>query len=607
MKEITVVGFAGGGGSCEGIKMALGYSPTVALNHDEVAVAMHTANHPDTIHYCQNIWKAVPTEVLREVQKKLHLKRLPKIGLAWFSPDCKHFSKAKGGKPVEKRIRDLAWVILGWAKLPRSQRPRIIKVENVEEFIGWGPLGADGLPDPARSGEYFRRWVNEFKRRGYKAEWREIVAANKGSPTTRKRLFIIFRNDGLPIVWPEDTHAKPTSPFVIAGKRAPWRTAAEIIDWSLPCPSIFDTSEEIKAKYGIRAIRPLAENTLARIARGVQRYVIGAAEPFIVPITHTGDDRVHGLDEPLRTVTTAHRGEHALITPFLAGVGSRAGQSPERPINGPAPTVTATKRGQHAIITPFVTKFNKGVTGHRADEPLHTITTSHSETHPGGCSTFGVVTPFLVKNNHALGTCVDGQKHALVAAFLAQHNTDMVGHDVREPLSTIVQKGCTQAVVSAGLVNLKGSDRRQASVEAPMQTQCAGGWHIAEVRAFLTKFHRDGGQLASCDDPMHTVPCTDSFGLVTVMIGGEPYAIVDIGMRMLTPRELFRAQGFPDNYIIDRGLFADGWRPITKTDQIRMCGNSVCPQVAAALVAANYQEIEIADSGIPAFALEAAE
>jgi DNA (cytosine-5)-methyltransferase 1 len=582
MQEITVVGFAGGGGSCEGIRSALGRSPDVALNHDEVAVAVHTANHPDSIHYCQNIWKANPGDVLQEVKTKRGLARKPKIGLAWFSPDCKHFSKAKGGKPVEKRIRDLAWVILAWAKLPDAQRPRVIMVENVEEFITWGPLAEDGRPCPERGGEYFRKWFAEFKRLGYKGEHREVVAANKGTPTTRKRLFVIFRNDGLPIVWPEDTHGKPTSPHVITGHRKPWRAAAEIIDWSLPCPSIFDSSEQIMAKHGVRAIRPLAPNTMARIARGIRRYVLDAAEPFIVPVSHSGDIRVHGLDEPLRTVTGSSRSGHALIAPTLicTGNGERVGQDPRaRDIKSPFTTVTANG-SQGALVSAILcSHYGEGDGGlmrsASPDDPLRTITAS--------------------------------PRHSVVTAFLAQHNTDMVGHDMREPVSTIVQKGCTQAVVSAGLVNLKGSDRRQSPVDQPCPTQTAQGWHIAEVRAFLMSYHRDGGQFADCDEPTPTIDTRGRYGLVTVMIGGEPYAIVDIGMRMLTPRELFRAQGFSDSYIIDRGLFADGWRPITKTAQIRLCGNAVCPQVAEALVTANYTEFDVAENGLPEFALQAAE
>jgi DNA (cytosine-5)-methyltransferase 1 len=595
-QEIVVDSFAGGGGASTGIELALGRSPDIAINHDGVALSVHAANHPETRHLAHNIWKVDPVEACGGKP----------VGLLWASPDCKHFSKAKGSKPVEKRIRDLAWVVVRWAK---QVAPRLIILENVEEFADWGPVLENGKPCPDRKGLHFRRFVAELRRLGYKVDWRELRACDYGAPTVRKRLFLIARRDGLPIVWPAPTHGTG---------RLPYRTAAEIIDWSLPCPSIFDTSAQIKAKYGIRAIRPLADNTMARIARGVKRYVIDAASPFIVPITHTGDARVHGLDEPLRTVTTAHRGEHALVTPF-------------------------------------VIKNNRGATGHDLREPLHTITAAHSATRPGAATPLGLIAPLLVKNFHGekqetpvtepLRTVLTGQHHmlvaptlintrngervgqeprcrgveqphptvtaegsqgALVAAFLAQHNTDMVGHDARGPLSTIVQKGCTQAVVSAGMINLRGTSPDQFAprdIESPVPTISAGGIHTAEVRAFLTKYYGSSiGQ--DVDEPLHTATSKPRFGVATVDIAGEPYAIVDIGMRMLTPRELFRAQGFPDTYIIDRG--ADG-TPVTKTDQIRLCGNSVCPHVAAALVKANYAPAEVTDDGVPAFALEAAE
>lgn len=554
MREIIVDGFAGGGGASTGIHMALGRGPDVAINHDAVAVAMHTVNHPDTQHYCQNIWKVNPAEVANE----------RKIGLAWFSPDCKHFSKAKGGKPVARNVRDLAWIVVAYAKLPRRNRPRLIIVENVEEFVTWGPLGTNGRPCKDRSGEYFKKWARELRRLDYKVDRREIVAANKGSPTTRKRVFIVARNDGLPIVWPEDTHASPKTLPATVGARAPWRTAAECIDWSIPCPSIFDTSEQIMAKHGIRSIRPLADNTMARVARGVKRYVIDAAQPFIVPITHTGDE--------------------------------------------------------HALITPFVSKFRSGHSGSSLADPLCTVTANSFIKRPGGAAPIALVAPTLIQTGYGerkgqaprsldlhrpLGTVVNGQKHALVAAFLAKHYGDTgqrPGSEMTEPVNTIT--ACDHhAVVSAGLINLKGSDRRMSSIDTPAPTQTAGGWHIAEVRAFLIKYFGTD-QDPRLEEPMHTSTTKDRFGLVTVMIGGEPYAIVDIGMRMLTPRELFRAQGFPETYIIDRQ--ADG-TPISKTDQIRMCGNSVCPQVAQALVAANYAEVEVTRDGIPAFALEAAE
>lgn len=502
--ELVVDTFAGGGGASLGICRALGRGPDVAINHDAVAIGMHAANHPGTVHLNTNIWKVDPRDVTPGA-----------IGLLWASPDCTHHSKAKGGVPIRvdgRNSRDLGWIVVLWA---RRRRPRVIILENVEEWIDWGPLvvGDDGQfrPCPERKGTTFKKWVHELRRLGYRVEWRELRACDYGAPTIRKRLYVIARCDGGPIVCPAPTHG--------TGRAQPWRTAADIIDWSLPCPSIFDTAEEIKRKYGVRAIRPLAANTMARIARGVKRYVLDAANPFIVPITHSGEFRGFSIDEPMRTVTTAHRGEHALVTPF-------------------------------------VTKFRRGATGHAADDPLCTVTAK-------------------------------GSQGALIAAFLAQHNTDMVGHDAREPVSTIVGKGSTQAVVSAGLINMRGSAGDQLMprpVEAPIAALTAHGTHAAEVRAFLLKYY-GAEQDPRLQEPLHTATTKARFGLVTVTIGGEPYVIVDIGMRMLTPRELFRAQGFPDSYIIDRT--ADG-APISKTDQVRMCGNSVCPDVAEALVRANY-------------------
>lgn len=485
--ELVVDNFAGGGGASTGIEAALRRPIDIAINHDREAVAMHEANHPNTLHYCQSIWRADPVQVAAGRP----------IGLGWFSPDCKHFSKAKGGKPVEKKIRDLAWVVVEWAK---AVRPRVIMLENVEEFRDWGPLitTEDGrqLPCPARKGLTFRRWVRQLEDLGYAVDFRELRASHYNTPTIRKRLFVVARCDREPIVFPAPTNGQLLQPY---------RTAAECIDWSIPCPSIFDRT------------RPLADATMRRIARGVMRYVVNAKEPFIVPMTHHGDARVHATSEPLRTITTAARGEFALVSPQIVGVGGRMGQS--RP------------RG--------------------AGEPFQTIT--------------------------AKGDA------ALVTAFLAQHNTGMVGHDAREPVSTITGKGCTQGLVTSSLVKLRGTCRDGQSVTEPMPTITGGGTHVAEVRAFLIKYFGTD-QDPRLDEPMHTVTTKDRFGLVTVTIGGEPYVIADIGMRMLTPRELFRAQGFPESYIIDPII--DG-RPLTKTAQIRMCGNSVCPPVAEALVRAN--------------------
>jgi DNA (cytosine-5)-methyltransferase 1 len=518
--EIIVDSFAGGGGASLGIEMALGRSPDIAINHDAEALSMHEANHPTTLHLPHNVWKIDPHAVT---------KGRP-VGLLWASPDCKHFSKAKGGKPVKRNIRDLAWVVVRWAK---QVRPRVILLENVEEFTTWGPLTPDSQPDPAKRGETFAQWIGELRRRGYKVEHRELRACDYGAPTIRKRLFLVARCDGRPILWPTPTHADPKSEAVKSGTRLPWRAAAEIIDWSLPCPSIFLTSEEAKP-LGVK--RPLADATMARIAKGVMRYVIDAEKPFIVTLNHQGAYfRGQGLDDPFCTVTSA-----------------RDAQSRPRGVDEPLQTVTA--KADSCLAAVHLTKFSENSTGHLPDEPLHTVMAA-------------------------------APRHGIVAAFLAQHNggTCPGSREAKAPVSTITASGAQQAVVSAGLINMKGSDRRASSMDAPHPTVTAQGLHSAEVRAFLVKYYGEGGQDQTPSDPLHTIPTRDRFGLV--MLEGEPYEIADIGMRMLTRRELFRAQGFPDSYQIERGH--DG-RVLTQSASIRMCGNSVSPVMARALVAANY-------------------
>lgn len=500
MHGLVIDNFAGGGGASTGIEAALGRPVDAAINHDREAVAMHTANHPATRHYAQNIWQVDPRDVVRDCGGG-------RIRLAWFSPDCKHFSKAKGSKPVEKRIRDLAWTVVHWGKLVR---PDVIALENVEEFQTWGPLIAtdDGkmVPCPDRRGDTFKRWVRALRSLGYRVEWRELRACDYGAPTIRKRLFLVARCDGAPIVWPQATHGPGLLPY---------RTAADCIDWSIPVRSIFNRE------------RPLAEATMRRIARGVKRYVLDAERPFIVPMTHGGDDRVHSIDEPMRTITAAHRGELSLAVPFFAPrYGERDGQEPRcQPADVPIATIVPTANGAQ-----------------------------------------------------------------LVAAFMAQHNTGMVGHAMSEPVSTIVQKGCTQALCAAFMTKFRGTSTGSGCDE-PLHTITAnsfikrpgGGSTHGLVAAFLTKYY---GQGEGCEAgaPLHTVTTKDRFGLVTVTIDGQEWVIVDIGMRMLTPRELFNAQGFPGSYILDAPF--DG-KPLTKTAQIRMCGNSVSPPVAEALIRAN--------------------
>ncbi len=621
---IIVDNFAGGGGASTGIEAATGRDIDVAINHDEEAIAMHAANHPRTRHHCQSIWSIDPLDAVT-------IDGTPQpVRLAWFSPDCTHHSNARGGKPREKGIRDLAWVVVSWVeRLGPKLKPAVIKVENVEEFLTWGPLDDEGKRIPGRNGEEFAKWTAALRRHGYKVEWKVLQASRYGTPTIRKRLCLIARCDSLPIVWPEETNGP--------GTPAPYRTAAECIDWSIPCPSIFLTKEEGRA-IGVK--RPLADATMVRIAKGIQRYVIDAAQPFIVNLTHHGSERVESVEEPFKTITGAQRGEKALVVPIVSyaqqGGGNRSVEDPMhticastkdqntvvaahimtmrnsgKPFNGAdEPVHTITAHGAHLnVIATHITKFHEGSVGHAADEPLHTITSNSYIKRPGGNVPLGLVAATMVQTGYGeregqapraldieapLGTVVaGGGKHAVVSAFLAQHNTMPnggihAGHSAEEPMSTVTTTGSHQGVVAAHLISLKGSDRRDGPVDEPVPAITAGGLHVGEVRAFLLKYY--GGESSDeghdIDAPLGSVTTRDRFGLV--MVQGEPYQIVDIGMRMLTPRELFAAQGFPADYVIDP--IGPSGKPLTKTAQIRMCGNSVCPPLAAALVRANYEQ-----------------
>ncbi|ALS64919.1 DNA cytosine methyltransferase [Pandoraea apista] len=536
--ELIIDNFAGGGGASCGIELALGRHVDHAINHDPEAVAMHAMNHPQTEHHCESVWDVDP----------LALTQGRPVGLAWFSPDCKHFSKAKGGKPRDKKIRGLAWVAMRWAALVR---PRVIMLENVEEFRTWGPVLADGSPCPKRKGETFHSFVRQLEAMGYAVEHRELRACDYGAPTIRKRLFLIARCDGKPIVWPEPTHGAPGSVAVVAGERKPWRTAAECIDWSIPCPSIFERKKE------------LAETTQRRIARGMRRYVIDSADPFIVKVNH-GYDYFRGqpLGEPIQTLTGKH------------GFG---------------------------LVAPHLTKFRTGSTGSDLREPAPTITAGPKENPAGAAHALGLVVPVLTECANAstqrswpadepLRTqCaeVKGGHFALAAAFLAKHyggNYDGPGVGLKEPVSTITTAD-HHALVSSHMVKLRGECTGSATGE-PVPTISAQGNHIGEVRAFLVKYYSEGGQDQDCRDPMHTIPTKDRLGLVTV--AGEQYQIADIGMRMLEPHELYAAQGFPSTYVIAPEF--NGKR-LAKHAQVRMCGNSVSPPMAAALVRANVPEL----------------
>ncbi|MEM1153090.1 MAG: DNA cytosine methyltransferase [Pseudomonadota bacterium] len=551
--ELVVDNFAGGGGASLGIEMGIGRPVDIAINHDPEAIAMHKVNHPQTKHYCESVWDVDPREAT---------KGRP-VGLAWFSPDCKHFSKAKGSKPVNKNIRGLAWVVIRWAA---TVRPRVIMLENVEEFQTWGPL-VDDQPCPERKGETFKQWKNQLRDLGYVVEHRELRACDYGAPTIRKRFFLIARCDGQPIRWPEPTHGQDLQPYL---------AAKDIIDFNIPCPSIFARK------------RPLAENTMRRIAKGMERYVLDHPNPFIVKVNHGYDAfRGQSIDDPLQTITG--KNGYGLVTPFLAGVGGRMSQSPPRSVEKPYHTITA--KADTVLVSPFFVQRYGERKGQEPrtrspEEPLQTIVPTSN----GGV----LIAPWIVKHfGGMVGTEAEnpfptitarGTQNQLAVAHLVRHFGKSVGSDARDPVGTITAGGGGKtAITTSHLLKLRnncyGADQRD-----PLPTITAGGLHIGEVRAFLLKYYGTAvGQ--DCRDPLHSVTSKARFGLVQLY--GEDYVIADIGMRMLTPRELYRAQSFRDTYQID--LEYEG-RPLTKTSQVRMCGNSVPPVMAEALVQANFND-----------------
>lgn len=651
MREIIVDNFAGGGGASTGIEMAIGRSVDIAINHDPNAVAMHTTNHPDTLHYCESVY---------EVRPKIATAGRP-VALAWFSPDCRHFSKAKGAKPVEKAIRGLAWIVIRWAL---DVGPRVMMLENVEEFKTWGPLLAGEMrPDPERAGETFEAFIGmlsigvpadhpalleccEFLQLspdseqvqqlvaglGYDVDYRELRACDYGAPTIRKRFFMVMRRDGQTITWPEVTHADPKSPAVHAGKLAPWRTAAECIDWSIAAPSIFGRK------------KPLAENTLKRIARGIQRFVLDNPTPFIVKCNHTstrsGYDCFRGqsLNEPLQTITKKHgyaiavphltkfrtgaTGQevtepvptitagtskrpggngHALgmveaaLTPFLAGNGGSEYQAKPRPLEKPAHTIL--KQSRACVVAPVIARQFGASTGHRADEPSATITA-------GGGGKSQLVVPTLIQMGYGerpgqdprvqqldnpLGTVTaGGNKFATVSAFLAKHyggNYQGAGVGMDEPMHSVTTVD-HHAAVTSHLVKLRGTCRDGQRTDEPMPTVTAGGTHVGEVKTLLAVDGYDEQRAHQALEFLREYCGPESTGLVTIK--GVVYRIVDIGMRMLQPHELYRAQGFPEWYIIDRDYRGVKY---AKDKQVARCGNAVPPPFAGALVRANLPEL----------------
>lgn len=544
--ELVIDNFAGGGGASTGIELATGYSVDIAINHDPEAIKMHKANHPNTKHYCENVWAVDPVKACKGHP----------VGLAWFSPDCKHFCKAKGGKPKDKNIRGLAWVACRWAGLVR---PRVIMLENVEEFKTWGPLNRRHHPIKAKQGKTFEKFVQQLTDMGYVVEFKELIAADYGAPTMRKRFFMIARCDGKPIVWPKPTHASADSEEVKAGLLKPYVGAYTQIDFSRPCPSIFDTSEEIKEKYGIRAVRPLATKTMERIARGLKKFVLDNPEPFIIQCNHGGERRPNDIREPMPTITGKHG--YGIVEPTLAPyMGTNTTNHPGGNCKDPIHTITTGN--QQCLISPTLIQYHsetvKGeVRGQTIEEPIMTV---------DGSNRYGLVTSFLHKYYDG------GYKGA--------------GENIENPLPTVTAWD-HNSVVTANLIQMNnhcdGRDMRD-----PIPTITAGDGHFGEVRAFLIKYY---GQSTGQDinEPLDTVTSRDRFGLVT--IDGTDYQIVDIGLRMLEPRELYGCQGFPADYIIDHDYTG---KTYPRSEQVRRCGNAVCPPIPAAMVRANLPELCVA-------------
>ena len=539
----------GGGGASTGIEMATGISVDIAINHDPEAIRMHKANHPNTKHYCESVWDVDPVKACNGKP----------VALAWFSPDCKHFSKAKGGKPKDKNIRGLAWVALRWAG---RVRPRVIMLENVEEFKTWGPLNRGHRPIKSKQGQTYRKFIHQLERLGYEVQTKELVAADYGAPTIRKRFFMIARCDGESIIWPEPTHAPSDSEAVKAGLLKPYVGAYTQLDFSLPCPSIFDTAEEIKEKYGIRAVRPLAPKTMERIARGLKKFVIDNAEPFIVQVNHSGSDWNYckSMNEPLPVITFKHG--FGIVEPYMVQIG-QTGFTADRSNDVRDPLKTIVSKNEHCLVetqlAPYLGTNTTNHSGGSCEEPIHTITT--------------------------------GNQQCLISPTLIQYHSETTKDEVRgqkitDPIMT-VDGSNRYGLVTSYLSIFYGQSTGQ-NVKEPLRTITAGDGHFGEVRAFLIKYYGNGiGQ--DVKEPLDTIPTHDRFGLVTIQ--GVDYRIVDIGLRMLEPKELYGCQGFPDDYIIDRDYTG---KPYGRTEQVKRCGNAVCPPLPAALVRANLPELCVA-------------
>ena len=650
-QEIAVVNFAGGGGSDDGIERYTKLMVAAAINHDAAAIEMHRQNHPYTEHLKEDVFQVDPAEVCRGRP----------VGLAWFSPDCPHFSRAKGGTPVKKEIRGLSWVIVRWAM---TVRPRVILMENVKEIRTWGPLTqdekGDWYPDPARRGETFRGFAQimtggierdhpalleccEFLRicpdgpeaerlirgLGYAMDWRELCAADYGVPTIRERFFGAFRCDGRPICWPTPTHARRDSPEVQAGEKLPWVSAASIIDWSRPAPSIFESKEAIRTKYGLRAKRPLEENTLRRIARGLDKFVLKEARPYIVEVNHAGDFRGQDAAEPLSTITAKHgrgvvrpvmapytttntsgavgaggdqpirtitsAGNQLLSAPVMACICQNGGGDRGHSVTGPVPTLVS--KAEVCITEPFLAQYHQeqreDVRGQAVNRPVMTV---------DGSNRYGVIAPVIAKyyGNDGHGQSADEPLHtvtahdregvvvASISKFFGGGYTG-AGAEAGAPLPTVTAVD-HNAVQLTHICKFKGQDLGQPPAD-PLHTVTASWGEFAVVHTRVARY-QPGADMGYWPQvrAMLNQWCGYTLGEDEVLlqqIGGAWWYIRDIGLRMLTAREAFSAMGFAADYIID---FDWRGKPYPKSEQMKKCGNAVCPPLAGLLAAANLPE-----------------
>lgn len=597
LDEIIVDNFAGGGGASTGMELATGRPVDIAINHDPDAILMHKTNHPYTEHLQASVWDVDPRKVCRGRP----------VGLAWFSPDCKHFSKAKGAALVDRNIRGLAWIVLRWAG---TVRPRVIILENVEEFVTWGPV-RKGRPVKKLSGKTFLRWKSQLEALGYDVEHRELIAADYGAPTTRKRFVLVARCDGRPIVWPERTHAPRDSQEVKDGRLLPWRSAAEVIDWSVPCYSVFASKKEIKEKYGVNAVRPLAKNTMRRVIRGVDKFTIKSGKPFIVECNHGGDGHTRSVMEPVNTVTGKYTGGmcEPVMAPFtfsntggsigsdagepvhtirtaggqilasasLMSIGQTGGGDRIREALDPVPTVVSKQEAclVAASMIQYHTEQTENVRANGMRLPVPTVDASnrYGLTCANLVEYFGNGAPLDVME--PMHTVTSHDREAVVAAHIQKFYGGVVGEDAQEPLPTVTAVD-HNALCAAHVVEFKGQDIGQ-DPQKPLRTITTSAgeadlMHWPEIRELLNE--HCGYSLA--DDEV-----------LLLEIDGAYYFIGDILLRMLIPRELYNATGFPIDYIIDHDYHGNVYG---KTKQVARCGNAVCPPMATALVRANLPE-----------------